>query len=194
MSFKQISGGLFTVMLLLVACTQEPDRLAGALEPQKLSRSWADVRVIGEEEVVGRSRLRRGENGVSMMLRTRKLEPHAAYTTWWVIFNHPEHCSGGVCGADDFAKLEVGASLLWATGSNANHRGRGIFAGYLRVKATDKARFGPGLTEPLGAEVHLVIRTHGQLIPGMMHEQLSTFDGGCLPNVCANVQASIHRP
>lgn len=36
-----------------------------------------------------------------------------------------------------------------------------------------------GLTNPEGAEIHLVLRSHGPRIPGLVEEQRSTFAGGC---------------
>ena len=52
--------------------------------------------------------------------------------------------------------------------------------------------FGSGLLEAQGAEVHLILRTHGLPIPGWVDEQISTFEGGCEVNVCANQQFAIH--
>ncbi|MGH3647369.1 MAG: hypothetical protein ACRDTM_09355 [Micromonosporaceae bacterium] len=45
--------------------------------------------------------------------------------------------------------------------------------------------------------MHLVIRTHGPAIPGMLDYQISSFNGGCAPGepntgLCRNVQASVH--
>lgn len=41
--------------------------------------------------------------------------------------------------------------------------------------------FGRGLTNPTQAEIHAVVRTHGPVIPGMVDEQIHTFNGGCDP-------------
>ena len=50
----------------------------------------------------------------------------------------------------------------------------------------------PGLLDPLTAEVHAVIRTHGAALDDP-NEQLSTFSGDCNPE-CVNVQATLHTP
>jgi hypothetical protein len=42
----------------------------------------------------------------------------------------------------------------------------------------------------LGSEIHLVVRDHGPKFPG--NDQLSGFNGGCPPETCVNVQASVH--
>jgi hypothetical protein len=55
----------------------------------------------------------------------------------------------------------------------------------------------PGLLDPKGAEIHIVIRTHGPALlgdPAALAAQLSSFNGGCPPNMCGNVQVSIHQP
>ena len=38
---------------------------------------------------------------------------------------------------------------------------------------------GDGLTNPEGAEIHLVLRYHGPKIQGHVDEQIHTFAGGC---------------
>src|SRR5262249_9141275 len=42
-----------------------------------------------------------------------------------------------------------------------------------------------------GAEVHVVVRTHGVIIPTAITDQLSMFNGGCPPNTCANADAAM---
>jgi hypothetical protein len=47
------------------------------------------------------------------------------------------------------------------------------------------------------SEIHLVLRSHGPAMvdnPQVLQEQLSSFNGGCPPNTCGNLQASIHQP
>jgi hypothetical protein len=44
------------------------------------------------------------------------------------------------------------------------------------------------------AEVHYLIRTHGPVIPELLEDQLTTFEGGCEVNICENVQAGGHNP
>ncbi|NIT57155.1 MAG: hypothetical protein GWN00_13245, partial [Aliifodinibius sp.] len=65
----------------------------------------------------------------------------------------------------------------------------------------------PGLENPLGAEVHLVVRTHEEAIPEFLPDMIRTFNGGCTyppgvptnfgapgPNACEDIQFSIHQP
>ena len=39
--------------------------------------------------------------------------------------------------------------------------------------------FGPGLLDAEKAEVHIVFRDHGPIVPGLGKDQVSTFFGGC---------------
>ena len=58
-----------------------------------------------------------------------------------------------------------------------------------------------GLTDPQGAEVHLVVRSHGERITGMVNDQINTFAGGCTaessfgaaesPNECEDQQFAV---
>lgn len=66
----------------------------------------------------------------------------------------------------------------------------------------DQLIVGDGILEdPRGAEIHLVLRTHGEAIPGLVGYQLTTFNAGCTtappalqgPNTCMNLQAAIHK-
>ena len=108
------------------------------------------------------------------------------------------HTNG--CGADDLGNDAVNASVFWATGAVVEEDGdlelegevtEGIFPG--------DYNFGPGLVDAQKAEIHVVARTHGQVIPGLLEEQLSTFDGGCNPGQanegkCANIQGAVFAP
>jgi hypothetical protein len=42
------------------------------------------------------------------------------------------------------------------------------------------------------AQIHLVIRTHGPASadPSILNQQLTSFGGGCMVNMCANIQAA----
>lgn len=112
----------------------------------------------------------------------------------------PDECATRPCTAADFANPAV-------QGRVANFGGRIVGADGVADFAEDRAAgdttnvflgmgFGPGLIDPRRAEIHLVVRTHGAASanPATLTEQLTTFNGGCPPNVCANVQAAVHAP
>lgn len=81
-----------------------------------------------------------------------------------------------------------------ATGHVIGGNGKGNFSGHRNIGDTGDCMFGPGLQNNQ-QEVHVVVRTHGEAIPGLVNEQISTLNGGCNPGepnegVCANVQGA----
>ena len=136
--------------------------------------------------------LERREDSVEFSLNTT-LEPGDAYTVWWVIFNNPESCEG-FCGLDDLGISEVNASAFWATGGTViGNDGKVSFSAQLEEgedalpTGEDQVLFGNGLNNSFDAEIHLIARTHGTLIPELEEVQTTTFDGGCNPS-CEDVQ------
>lgn len=138
-------------------------------------------------EITGVSTLQRKANGIKVNFNTSGLIPGNAYTLWWVILN------------DD----GMGRPILvtHADGLVVNRSGKGNFSSRLSV--------GEIFNTPLTAEVHLALRTHGPVQPGMMPDQIQTIDGGCHPDIgfpsgpalhpdsdvlgyCANVQVAMH--
>lgn len=164
--------------------------------------------------VTGTTTLLRTHDGIRMTLKTTDLDPRATYTVWWVIFNNPEACAlegVGHCVEDDLFNPETGPSILYAAGNVVSPNGKGNFAGSL--KTGDLSGCQPpwdglelcanGLEDPDGAEVHLVVRTHGERVPGKVNEQIGTFAGACTaessfgagdgPNDCEDQQVAIHQ-
>lgn len=144
------------------------------------------------------STLVRNDAGVTATFLSPDLKVGDVYTVWWVIFNRPANCSGGVCNLDDVVPFPgntaAEVSLAYGTGQVIPTSGRGNFAAQLAVGDTAGAMFGPGLVDPLGAVIHVALRTHGPAIPGMLDEQLSSFAGGCSVNTCANEVIAEHNP
>ena len=139
---------------------------------------------IDDGSPTGFSTLRRHDRGVRAVMRTSDLERGDAHTVWAVVFNHPERCDGP-CDAADLSNPDVGGASVRLTGRVAPAP-RATFAGELRT--------GDSLTNPHGAEIHLIVRTHGPVIRGLRREQITTLNGGCPPNTCANVQLAVHAP
>jgi hypothetical protein len=143
------------------------------------------------------SQLVRTDAGVTATFETHSLEAGAVHTLWWVVFNEPENCEAGTvgsCGLGDLMNDLAVPSLLWGAGNVAEDSGTGGFGAHLRVgNPPGEVRFGPGLLDPWGAEIHVVVRSHGAPIPGQVHEQLTAFIGGCDVNICANLQFAVHE-
>ena len=138
--------------------------------------------------------LHRKEDGVELNLDTKL--PEGAYTLWWVIFNNPEFCVDG-CDVGDLEIPEANASVFWATGEVVGDDGMGSFSAEL-LEGTlptgeDQVLFGDGLINSFSAEIHPIVRTHGPVIPGQEEVQTSTFNGGCPPEGCQDIQFALFR-
>ncbi len=141
------------------------------------------------------------DSGASLQVQTSGLTPGHAVTVWWVIFNYPENCSGGVCGADDAfpppGNVAAGASVSFATGHVIGGSGRANFGAHISAGGS-AAPWTVGLLEPRTAEYHFVLRDHGPALPGIVNEQILTAGGGCnnIPPftgdfTCVDVQAGM---
>ncbi len=176
-------------------------RAQGEIDPIVTVRNviWSDSEtpVEGAEAI-----LIRMEHGISMSLDTVGLPPGHTFTIWWVIFNSPDNCFDGLCGLDDVFLLDANGqfsldadgmpigntpareaaviSSLRATGNISNDKGDAYFRAHLPIgDITDDVVFGPGLLDPMKAEVHLILRSHGPIIQELLTEQLFTVWGGC---------------
>jgi hypothetical protein len=175
----------------------------------------APVLTFSEEDRVGRSRMIRFDGGVLATVQTSSLEPGTATTLWMVVFNAPEHCSGGDCGSDDLRNPDVRADLLWVDGQVIGPSGRARYFVFKREGDTAGSIADPFLSAPAygvedahETEIHYVVRTHGPVIPGLDHDMTHSFNGGCQlgslpddprlgepgPNTCANLQFAVHLP
>jgi len=130
-------------------------------------KGYGGIRVMNPQER-GTSDLVRTMSGVSMNIDTTDL-PSGAYTIWWVVFNNPTQCSDGSCGINDTGRPKDGGnpaegSVLWATGGIVGPDRMGHFSASLGI-GTDAAPGpilrGPALTNPMDAEIHIVVRYHG---------------------------------
>lgn len=173
-----VAAALVAVLALTAIAAAPP---AGAARP---SRDRQAITSIDDGSTEGVSTLRRTDRGVRSVIRTTGLVRGDAHTVWAVVFNHPEACDGP-CDGPDLANPEVGGASVRVTG-RVVPAPRATFAGELQA--------GEALTNPRGAEIHLIVRTHGPVIRGLRHEQITTLNGGCPPNACANVQVAIHQP
>ena len=178
--------------------------------------SFVDMEWFGSNEgpVLGASTLKRYDDHVDFSIHTTGLEPGHAYTVWLVIFNNPDACSDecneddlppGAPGArtgDDEPDPAVAASNLWAAGTLVGADGTASIFGHVEAGIPPgMVVFGPGLEDPMGAEIHMVVRSHGRALVGNVAEQISTTQGLCTvtkpdpsSNLCLDVQIAKHIP
>lgn len=173
--------------------------------PAQAQSSKANVFVIDSGEVVGKARLHRSKEGVNLTIKTSGLVPGDAYSVWWIIFNNPGACAAGGCSGADLGNPDVDGAVMNATGRVANSYRKTTFSAFLPVgfihtnPASGNVRqpFGPGLQNLRGAEIHVVIRSHGMAIehdlPTDDVEQISTLFGDCgVDEVnCFDAQAAV---
>jgi hypothetical protein len=117
-------------------------------------------------------------------------------TMWWMIFNQPDFCRGGgprICTGTDLTNPETEPALVWA----AEQRVRPEVPVSVKASLPMTSRHGTsgsGLTNPLGAEVHLALLTHRVHLPVHQRERLvAAFSSACGQTECANIQYAIHR-
>ncbi len=167
-------------------------------------------------EVTGTSTLHRSKNGITVNYRTTGLTPGYTYTIWWVIWNNPEDCEiPGACLDSDFGFVEV--EVLYAAGHVVGNSGVGNFSARLNVGDDSQSINDLFGLPPAGglqagrtwsSEVHMVLRSHGPAIPGMISEQINSYEGGCLDpfaippfteipdelGECGDIEFAIHPP
>ncbi len=143
------------------------------------------------DEVAGSSaQLHRTMRSVSGAIHTNDLDG-GAYTVWWVVWNDPSVCPGD-CGLLDLGR--PGVFLGRATGKVVGATGVGHFGASLSVGDISEALInngGLGLTDPLTAEVHMIVRYHGPVVPANMPAQINSVGGGCGDFACFDPQAVV---
>ena len=203
---------LLTAMLLILS-VMGPAWAGGPPDRQD-----SDVFAFADEQPVqgAGARLIRTDSGVGYNLHTTGLEKGHAVTVWWVIFNNPDACDGDCSIEDLFVDFpvdlapnpDVNPAVMLAGGNVVGGSGRSTFAGHLNEEqiTTEHPFFmdGPGLTDARGAEIHLVVRSHGPLVPANMPEMIRSFEGGCevnlpagavpeQPGECADLQFAVFK-
>ena len=139
-------------------------------------------------EEAGTTTLRRMFDGVTLEIEAEDMRPGDVFTVWWVIFNNPEDCNGGEggpCSMVDVRDPAVISDALFATGTVVSKDGKAMVTAFLGigdVPGSINDRFGAqpiGPVNPQGAEIHMVIRSHGPANLDMLAEQLNSHSGGC---------------
>lgn len=159
----------------------------------------------------GAATLVRSKQGVEVRVATSGLDMQTSYTVWWVIFNNPAACThpnailGVSCGGPDLPNPAVQAAVIYAAGFVTGLGDSGNISAHLEAGSVPAgadvtpdgtaSQLNPG--NGFGAEIHVVVRSHGPTTPGSVDQQVGSFNGGCqpVPNVsCANKQAAVFPP
>ena len=197
--------------VLMLALSFVTDVRAQKESSGNVKTSIKTVTVFGGSAVIpaAGSTVSRNNDGVYWNISTSSLTPGEVVTLWVAFFNYPFYCDQIVpgCAPSDLNNPLVQGSLQYGGGAIVGANGRADFSGYLAVGDNTGAYAGPpfttipnpapGLLNPKGADIHLVIRRHGPASSdaGVLQAQLSSFGGGCnIAGACANIQASVHEP
>ena len=198
---------------------QEPEQIWCPVEPaeptpcdlraEDLGIATRPVLWNGTGEHVGSAWLSRNSRGITAMVQTTGVPVGHAGTAWWVIFNYPGECvAEGGCRAynQDVERPGVQGDILFADGFVVTEENQ-VFGAFLEVgdateSVGEELRGVPptGLLNPSGADVHLVIRSHGPVVPEIEELMIRTVHGGCTRNLekgelpdevgeCADLQA-----
>lgn len=172
--------------------------------------SQGDVVTITE----GSAMLLTTADGATMTFHTVGLEPNHVYTAWWAIINNPEACASSPCvGSDILGNTAlVQAEVVYGDGIIVKDDGVGDFAGHLNSGDLPRGWMGNGFTNPLGAEIQIVINDHGPLIADDVSSMINSYRGGCTdeslpppfpdtakadglpgPNTCRLIQTTIFQ-
>lgn len=151
---------------------------AGATHETQSVHTTPDGFLLGPAVPGAYARLVRNKNGLTTNVHTSVMSGPGAYTVWWVIFNDPESCEFYLCTFDEPDLVVNATGKIVPSGGFANFSAwlghGGPYSGEIIFGEAE-----PGLTNPEGALITLVVRYHGPAIPGMIPEQLTTFLGGC---------------
>lgn len=180
-------------ILTLTGCeTQDPIAPRDGTAPL-LGMSHAPV-VVSTADIVdefgtgsgvsGQATLTRSVDGLWLDIAAEGLVAGHAHTIWWVIFDNPQGCKVDGCGLDDLGRRSAQVTLVNGLGFVAS-AGVTNFATHLdrhdvgdrQVLLGDPA----GVDNPYQAEVHAIVRSHGEAEtdPDNLALQTSTVGGFC---------------
>jgi len=164
----------------------------------------ADIHTLpdGVGATGGAGTLTRTKKSVTATVSARDLDANSAYTMWWVVWNDPSLCATDPCTGNDLFITDN--SVFYATGFVTGADGTANVTVHLnsgKPREGSQVLFPPapakgGLYEAngFGAEMHLIIRSHGVTLDGMVSEQIGSVGGGCGINVCDDQQAIAFTP
>ena len=142
---------------------------------------------------------------VTVSLSSQSLQPNNAYSIWIAVFNRPQFCATPhACTVGDIEKFggdpKVRASVFWGGGFVADDQGSANTSLVVLPGRTKREMFADtrpfGLQNLRGAEIHVVLRSHGMAgMWGPVAEQIGTAGKACPPDDqggCKNEFASFH--
>ncbi|MEM9325944.1 MAG: hypothetical protein AAGA85_09820 [Bacteroidota bacterium] len=205
---SELPAGMIDEEFVVSILSQDEPDLA-SVRREGVTVTETPVINIEDGREIGKSFLVRHRHGLLTVFKSDDLPTDHAITMWWVMFNRPENCETD-CGLGDLSTADVEADVLYADGQVISASGSAVFVAHIREDdlSGSVAKFlwdGPaiGLKDVHAAEIHMVLRTHGPVIPDLAYEMTHTFNGGCGgfppeagapgPNVCMDIQFAVHQ-
>lgn len=210
--------GMALLLIIAFSCSKESEseELKG-VSAKASSKQTAAIGGLGG--ITGTATLHRNKNGITANFKAEGLYP-GAYTIWWVIWNEPDNCADpGACMEPDFANaVAVEVEVMYAGGHVVGNNGKGNFSAHLNAGDDSPESMNTSFGFPsvgglrvgntFDAEVHIVLRTHGPAVPGLINEQIGSYAGGCdtpflIPpftaypdeiGQCADIAAAVFAP
>jgi hypothetical protein len=138
----------------------------------------------------------RARNRIEFRAITHGLTPGDVVSIWFCGWNDPSVCvqGPGTCGAaPEDLELDVPGAFCWSGGADVVDAGGSIMVEHrAQERAPSGSVFYGEFTDAQAVEVNLVARSHGPALQGSARrQQLTTFEGGCDVNECADLQVSI---
>ena len=159
-------------------------------EHSKSTFQTSEAYFIAGGAAVGGGTLNRTKRSVFLRVSMADLDKNATYSAWFIIFNDPSQCSFGTigsCGPNPDPNGGPGdeplAAVINAGGFVTGDDGTGYFVGELSKRDhPDGVCCGDGVMKNgMKAEIHIVIETHGAILPGEVSTQMSVPFGACNP-------------
>ena len=158
--------------LLMTFGAQAQRRVVNTEEPVVLIAPGFPV-IKGSSSVVHRS-----FDGASMHVESRGFAPNCVASAWWFIFNHPENCThpdlsqGYLCTGPDLPDPATGGTYQFADSQVVHGGGEVSFTATLAVGDVSHCASPTspcvGLTNPMRAEYHILLRSMGPVIPTLL--------------------------
>jgi hypothetical protein len=165
----------------------------GIASAEPTARQTTKVFAFADSSEVGEARLVRTDDTITAKAGVKGAEP-GVYTMWWIVWNTPEGCGTPfACGEADLFNPDAGLAIGFAGGAvvdsseklrvtNATLSEGEELTGfpYPEFKSIGLEVNETTLLDTRHAEVHLVLRSHGAKIPGLVREMAHTFNAGCV--------------
>lgn len=196
MRIKTLLLSTFTSCLLIISAQSSAFDFINGMGLLKKNISFAPVWNMNEDgnhtrSKFSRSFIKRTENKVCINANVKGLDGEA-YSGWVFIFNDPENCDSGIdeigsmCSQTDLANPNVSATGMWGLGLIAGDKERAYIDKCFEIGETTHFVMGAGdklgLTDPMNAEVHILLRNHGPAAfedSELLGKQLNSYRGGC---------------